>query len=167
MTACMTSVALAVTFAYGHVIYHDIRREAGQGRNSTETYTSEATSRYTYVRALCGRAFCVAFAMFAVQIQDVCSFTCFTFKTVCSATPSMASPPKKKPKVRQLTLFGGFAVGLRVYAKKESLRTSYELFVDAYVERHEHEGVCKADVVRNAQAKWNEIKSWNQSGKIN
>ena len=74
--------------------------------------------------------------------------------------PSMASPPKKKPKVRQWTLFGGFAVGSSVYAKKESPhRTSYELFVDAYVERHEHEGVCRADVVRAAQAKWNEIKS--------
>ena len=66
---------------------------------------------------------------------------------------------KEETKVRQLTLFGGFAVGLRVYAKKERFRISYELFVDAYVERHEHEGVCKADVVRNAQAKWNEIKS--------
>ena len=48
--------------------------------------------------------------------------------------------------------------GISVYAKKESPRTSYELFVDTYVECHEHESVCRADV-RNAQAKWNEIKS--------
>ena len=139
----------AVTFAYGDTIY-DARPV-----KVVTVLTRTRLLRYT-VRARCGRAFCYAFAMFAVH---VCSFTCFTFKNVCSVMPSMASPPKKKPKVRQLTLFGGFAVGSSVYAKKEIPRTSYELFVDAYVERHEHEGVCRADVVRNAQAKWNEIKS--------
>ena len=50
-----------------------------------------------------------------------------------------SSPPRKKKRTeRQLTLFGGFAVGPSVYRKKDPVKRSlYEKYIDSYVERHD------------------------------
>ncbi len=48
-----------------------------------------------------------------------------------------SSPPKKKRKERQLTLFGGFAVGSGVYKNSRAdVDSLYQRFVDAYVQRN-------------------------------
>eukprot|EP00117_Sycon_ciliatum_P014153 scpid28978/ scgid14530/ len=71
-----------------------------------------------------------------------------------------SSPPPKKRKTKQLTLFGGCVVDTGIY--KKSNPSSYEEFIDAFVERY-GDGAVRADVVRQAQAKWSSLKD-NEAG---
>ena len=55
-----------------------------------------------------------------------------------------SSPPPKKRKTKQLTLFGGCVVDTGIY--KKSNPSSYEEFIDAFVERY-GDGAVRAKIL--------------------
>ena len=66
----------------------------------------------------------------------------------------MDSPPRKKQKGQQLTLFGGVLVGSAIHKE----RNLYEKFVNSFVARYSYQSVAREDVVASAQAKWREMR---------